>query len=366
MHPLFEQFPPLLKAFPHLPLASLPTPVRPLDSLGAAWGGASLWLKDDSVSGPLYGGNKVRKLEFLLGRAQACGARGVVTFGAAGSNHALATAIYARHAGFEAMSILGPQANASFVRKNLLRHGASGARMEHLSYTSSQVAALIGGFMRRHREQHGVFPHVIPVGGSSPVGCLGFVNAGLELARQVEAGQLPKPGRVYVAAGTLGTSVGLSIGLGAAGMNTRVVAVRVTKPPFCSEAKARALHEGTMALLQQGDPSFPGTAFSKAPFEIRDGFLGEEYAVFTPEGVEAIRQMRELEGCELEPTYTGKALAALEADARGGLLDDAPTLFWNTFSSVHPQSIAPGAYTSLPAALHPYFENPVQPLDPGA
>src|SRR5690606_22015855 len=106
---------------------------------------------------------------------------------------------------------------------------------------------------QRVRRREGRFPQVIPPGGSSPIGCCGFVNAAFELKAQVEAGLMPAPDELYVASGTMGTCIGLLLGLRAAGMKTRVQAVRVTDPPYTSEEKGRKLYAATQALLREGD-----------------------------------------------------------------------------------------------------------------
>jgi len=354
---LFEAYPALRAQAPHVVLASLPTPVAPLPLPEAA--GGAVYVKRDDLSAAPYGGNKVRKLEFLLGSAVACGAGAVLTFGAAGSNHALATAIYARQLGLRAISMLVPQPNARSVRRNLLRGHLAGARLLHYSGRSRVALGTLAQF-RRERREHGQFPHVFPPGGSSPEGCLGFVNAAFELRAQVDAGLLPAPDRVYVASGTMGTCIGLLIGLGAAGLPAEVVAVRVTDPPYTSPAKARRLYDATKKYLRRAVPDFPDTPFPEDPFTLRHEFLGERYGVHTEAGRAAVARARAL-GLELEGTYTGKAFAALLADAAAGDLRGRTALFWNTYNS-HDFSAEIGGmdYRALPKDLHPYFEDAVQ------
>jgi 1-aminocyclopropane-1-carboxylate deaminase/D-cysteine desulfhydrase-like pyridoxal-dependent ACC family enzyme len=360
--PLFTTYPRLIDAIPYTPIALLPTTARRMDTLSASLG-CDLWLKDDGATGTLYGGNKVRKLGFLLASAKKDGARTVLTFGAAGSNHALTTAIYAREMGLRAVSMLVPQPGAHSVRRNLLRHFAARAEL-HYHAGLRQVALATCWQFTAISAREGRFPRVIATGGSSPTGILGFVNAALELKQQIDAGQLPTPDSIYVASGTMGTAVGLALGLQLAGLPTRVVAVRVTTGKFTNIERGRSLYESTNRLLHQADPAIPLLPFPEAHFEMRDEFLGQQYALYTPASAEAMRRMRDAEGLKLEGTYTGKALACMLSDAAAGRLHGKQSLFWNTYNSVDFSGVTAGLdYHQLPPELHHYFEEPVQPLD---
>lgn len=361
--PLFHAHPGLNATLPYVALGELPTPIERLECLGQVLDGGRLYVKRDDLSGVAYGGNKVRKLEFLLGRALAEGRKAVLTFGCAGSNHALATAIYARKAGLDAISILLPQPNAHTVRRNLLAGFQAGAELYH--YLDGKRAGL-GTLhqLRRRRLSDGRYPCVIAPGGSSPLGALGFVNAAFELKAQIDAGEMPEPEVIYAASGTMGTVVGLCLGLDAAGLRTRVIAVRVTTPPYTSMEKARRLFEETLAMLQQADPDFPSMTFPEQRFCLRDEFLGERYALYTDASVRAKKQAQDTERLTLEGTYTGKAMACLLSDAASGALRDKTVLFWNTYNS-RPFNPAIEAldYHALPEDFHHYFEEDVQPLD---
>jgi len=360
--PLFNAHPGLAREIPYEPIALLPSPVRRLDGLSAA-AGADLWLKHDGDTGPLYGGNKVRKLGFLLAAAKRDGARTVLTFGAAGSNHALATAIYAREMGLRAVSMLVPQPGAYSVRRNLLRQLAAGSEIHHHGGLRQVAAATCWQFAAISARE-GRFPRVIPTGGSSPTGILGFVNAAYELQQQVESGLMPMPASVYVASGTMGTAVGLALGFRLAGLPIKVVAVRVTAEKFTNLERGRKLFEATSRLMHAADTAVPLVDFPSDLFEVRHEFLGQQYALYTPESAEALRRVRDAEGLKLEGTYTGKAMACLLADAAAGKLGTAPVLFWNTYNSVDVGPVIDGLdYHALPQELHRYFEEPVQPLD---
>jgi len=361
---LFEAYPGLASKLAHLALAELPTPVQKLTALGETLGNRALYVKRDDLSGTLYGGNKVRKLEWLLAEAKAREARAVMTFGTAGSNHCLATTLYARSIGLESISILSPQTNAWSVGRNLKMGFHAGAELHH--YDSEPVAERGAGWQTAKRLIRGEPPpHVIRRGGSSALGTVGFVNAGLELAAQVAAGELPQPDLIYVALGTMGTAAGLALGLAAAGLATEVVAVRVVHPMYGNEKDFRKLFDRTAAMLHRLDQRFPRLGADDARYCIRHEQFGEKYARYTEGGMEAVALMQSLEQITLEGTYTGKALAALLADARQGGLRGKTVLFWNTYNSrPFPEQAMGIDYLHLPLSLHRYFEEPFQPLDP--
>lgn len=350
-------------ALPHVSFAELPTPVDTHPDAAQELGLGALLVKRDDLTGKAYGGNKVRKLEFLLGDAQARGAKSVLTFGAAGSNHCLATATYARTLGLRCVAMLVPQHNAHSVRSNLL---AGFARGSQLDLRGNRLAVALGtaAHFREEYAATGTWPSVFPAGGSSPVGCLGYVNAALELADQVAAGACPEPDVLYVASGTMGTCVGLLLGLALSPLRTRVCAVAVTSAPYTSDKKTPKLFEATNRVLHDLYPKIPHLPFPAERFSLRTEFLGQEYALYTPEGMAAVADARAHLHLKLEGTYTGKTYAALLADARSGKLAGQNVLFWDTYSSADlSPEIAQLDYHALPEPLHRFFEDPVQPLD---
>jgi D-cysteine desulfhydrase len=218
-----------------------------------------------------------------------------------------------------------------------------------------------------HRLKTGQLPQVIPLGGSSPLGTVGYVNAAFELRDQIARGELPEPDRIYVALGTMGTAVGLMLGLEAAHLKSEVVPVLVVSEQQASVRKLAGLFQRTNSYLCSLDPSFPRFELSERHIDIRSGFLGEGYAHFTKEGMDAVRRMRKTEGVKLEGTYTGKTLAALVDDARTRDMRGKVLLFWNTYNSRDfSDRISDVDYRQLPPSFHRYFEEAVQPLDTGA
>ncbi len=357
--PIFDAFPELAGTVHRAALAELPTPLEIHEGSDTGLRLGRLMVKRDDLSGRAYGGNKVRKLEFLLGEALHHRARGVLTFGVAGSNHALATSIYAQICGLRSYSMLTRQSNAAYVRRNLLAGFHTGARL--MPFDSEASAAAGARDLIRDSGQRGELVVGIPGGGSSSVGCLGFVNAGLELGAQIRALGLPEPDQMYLALGTVGTASGLLLGLRLAGLATRMVAVRVVREDVARPERLAGLMRDTRRLLGCAD-----VLGDELP-DIRHEFLGPGYARFTPEGIAAMELARRQLGLKLEGTYTGKAFAALAEDARQGRLEDQTVLFWNTYNSrpLDPAAMA-ADYRRLPEPFHYYFEEPLQPLDPEA
>ena len=363
MIPLFEHFPALGKQLPYAQLADLPTPVEKLSTLGGKIGVQQLWVKRDDLTGKVYGGNKIRKLELLLGQALRSQAREVMTFGFAGSNHASATSVYAKELGLRSISMLMPQPNAEYVRRNLLLSFASCAELHHYEDPEALEAG-VEHQLRRHFRKTGREPAVIPPGGSTPLGATGFVNAAMELKAQVDEGLLPEPDYLYAALGSTGTVVGLLVGLRTVGLKTRVKAVRVVGTDVIAAERPAQLFEETVDFLGSLDPRFPQLELAAEDVEVIEGFLGEGYALFTPDALAAIQEIKQTEGIQLDGTYTGKTLAALLADAEQGKLEDRVAVFWNTLSSRDFSNIiADIDYRRLPPDFRRYFEEDVQRLE---
>ena len=345
---LTEAWPQLAKQLPKIGLADLPTPVesKPLRVGSQTF---EISIKRDDLTGRLYGGNKVRKLEYLLHRAHARGAERVATFGTVGSNHALATALYARTLGYECTCFLSHQATTPTIARTLRLHLANGT--EIVRYGGSRTSRI--ETLRKHLWHRRAF--LIPPGGSNWLGAVGFVAAGLELAAQIDAGKIAMPDRLYVANGTMATAVGLTLGLALAGLATEVQAVQVTEDFVSSPPAMRRLLEKTALLLNRLDPSVPPDLASRARYEFRTGYMGDGYAKSNDATDAAVALAREQLGLELETTYTGKAFSALLDDLgkKGGNV-----MFWNTYNSRPLPD--PGAelvaFDGLPAAFRRYLE----------
>jgi len=361
--PLFRDYPLLAERLPRVVLASLPTPVERLDQIGSDIGVKGLYIKRDDLSGAVYGGNKVRKLEFIFGDILRSNAKEVITLGFAGSNHALATAIYAQQLGLRSTALLMPQVNAHYVRRNLLAGLHHKARFCHYSNLPLLCLGLVSQLIRGAFKQ-GVFPRVIPGGGSCPLGLVGYVNAALELKDQIIAGALPEPDRIYVPMGSMGTSAGLILGLKAAGLKSRVIPVRVIEERMASSKRMMHLIRETDSLLRQISPDFPQIEISEDDLGIRNDCLGEGYARFTEKGVRAAELMKAHAGIVMNGAYSAKAFSAILDDAGKGILKGKTVLFWNTYNSRDLSKFIAGVdYHELPRPFHSYFANDVQPLN---
>ena len=343
---------------PRVVLTELPTRVHRLPALTATLGAADIWVKRDDESGHLYGGNKPRKLEFVLADALAAGKRSVLTFGGIGTHHGLATAICARAVGLRAILLLLKQPVTEHVRRGLLLDLAAGAELHYapsvarLSVRTLQVCA---------REiARGQVPYVIPAGGTSAHGVVGYINAAFELREQIRAGVLPEPAWIFVALGTGGTVAGLVAGLKLAGLRSRVAAVLVTdiRPPSAS-VLAR-IGSKSWSLLRQWSPALPDLALSAGDFRILETSLGAGYGAPTEAARHARDMLERLEGLHLETTYTAKCVAGMIEALHQGGHGGGPVLFWNTYSSVDPASHLgplPG-YQRLPRVFHQFFTGP--------
>jgi len=300
---------------PRIRLGTFPTAVERIDALSRA--PTSLWVKRDDVTNADYGGNKVRKLERILADARSRGARRIVTIGAVGSHHVLATAIFARRLGIPVEAVLVPQPGTPHVIENVRADLGLGVRVFPAS--SFPLAAL------RLVERVARGAYYVPVGGSNLLGALAYVDAARELASQVHTGELPEPDAVVVTLGSGGTAGGLAAGFALEGLRTRVVAVTVSDPASGiarrghALAKAAARHEATRL----------GRPVPRIRMEVDASYLGAGYGHPTEAGRHALAVAARA-GLTLDLTYTAKTFAAaLDRVDRG---TERNLLFWHTLS----------------------------------
>ena len=363
LNPLLQAFPALEARLPHVTLGDFPTPVHRMKDLEDRLGVRELYVKREDKSSTLYGGNKIRKLEFLLGKAVQNRATHTLTFGYAGSNHTLATAVFARKLGLSPISIHLPQHNARYVRRNLLYQERLGASMHHFGGINAARVGVAKIVLARLLST-GKLPVVIPPGGSGALGVVGVVGSIFELKRQIEGGELPEPDLIYLPVGSCGTAAGVLLGIKAAGLKSRVVGIAVAAKEFSNKESVMKLFCDAARLLRKLEPGFPEVSLSGDDFELSHDFIGDGYARFTEDGMNTVHTFSETEGIALEGTYTGKAGAGLIAHAGGGKLNGKTTLFWNTHNSVDFTGVISDAdYRNLPGAYHRYFEEGYQPLE---
>lgn len=317
---LFDAYPALANALPRIELGRFPSRIEEARAIDER-----VWIKRDDVLSTLFGGGKVRKLELFFGEARAIGKRRLITSGGVGSNQALAVALLGKAHGFSTRLHLAPQPRSSLTEANLAADAATEAEMVLFSTVTDAHARAL----RDANENKDTY--VVPPGGTTPLGTLGFVNAGLELAADVRAGKMPAPRRVYVALGLGGSAAGLGLGCALGGLATEVVGVRASTPTTVTDATLRAIHSETVAFVRARDVSFIAPSFAQTNVRIDGRFVGGGYGVPTKAGEEAITRALSAEGWQLDPVYTGKAFAALLHDLRDGT--PGPLLFWNTMSS---------------------------------
>lgn len=328
IYALFDAYPALEDKVPRVAIGTYPAAVERATTF-------PLFIKRDDLLSARFGGGKVRKLELLIGEARALGKRTLITSGGVGSNQAVAVAVLGEALGFSVRLHLAPQPASSLVQDNLGADAATHATMKRFDTVWEAHAAALQD-AARDRDVY-----VIPPGGTVPLGTLGFVNAGLELAADVRAARLPAPKRVYIALGLGGTAAGLAIGCALGGLDTEIVAVRASSPGSVTEATLRTIHEETMAFLRARVPNISPI---KPNLRIEGRFVGAGYGVPTPAGRGALARARDAEGWQLDPVYTAKALAAALDDH-----DDGPHLFWNTMSS------RPIARAEVPASFRRFL-----------
>lgn len=330
-------------------LASLPTPVREY-RLDLAEGSSGLYVKHDDLTADRYGGNKVRKLEYYLHRARERYCDVVATFGTVGSHHALATALYADALGHSCTCFLSHQKRSPAVAETLRTHLRLGTRIVRYGGDYPQRIETLRANL------WGRAAWVIPAGGTCWLGTYAFVRAGRELAEQVSRKLLPEPDRLYVAAGTMGTSAGLALGLALAGLRTEIHAIRVSHTWLCNEAELARILRNTTNMMRRFDESVPRDLHRRARIALRHEFFAGGYARSDEETDAAIALAREQLGLELETTYTGKAMAAVLRDLQTDPGGAGNVLFWNTFNSAElPRPAAdPFDRSALPAEFLRY------------
>jgi L-cysteate sulfo-lyase len=318
-----------LSRFPRVHLAHLPTPLEPLERLSRHLGGPRLWIKRDDCTGLSTGGNKTRKLEFLMGEALALGADTIITQGATQSNHARQTAAAAAKLGLECHLLLEDRTgytSADYtLNGNVLLdrlYGATVSKRPKDTDMNAQMEELAAEMRSRGRK-----PYVIPGGGSNPVGALGYVNCALETVHQANERGLAI-GHVVLATGSAGTQAGLVTGLAAMNAHIPVLGISVRAPKEKQEANVLALAQRTAAHL-----GAPGVVRSEQIVASSD-HVGAGYGLPTDAMREAVRLMARLEGILLDPVYTGKGFAGLLDLVRQGFFPaDSDVVFLHTGGS---------------------------------
>jgi 1-aminocyclopropane-1-carboxylate deaminase/D-cysteine desulfhydrase-like pyridoxal-dependent ACC family enzyme len=348
--PLFDAFPALRERVPFVPLAELPTPLERMEQLSARVG-ADVWVKRDGLTHSVYGGNKIRKFEFVFGDLLRKRARAIITGGGLGSHHTLATAVVARQFGIQAVCSYYCQPLDDEVCRNLRLSAPLGIDAhfcgDYVGLAASFLWQYVRWLMRTRRPPYFIYP-----GAPGTLGVLGYVNAAFEMHAQWQQSGLAAPDTIFVAVGSCGTFAGLLLGARLAGLEQRIVGVRVIEEDVANRPKIASMANRAARFLHRRDPSIPPIEIEPEEVDLLDSYLGAGYAHPTEEGRQAIALVAGTEGLPLESTYTGKAMAALLEHARQH--PGSRLLFVDTFAES--PDLVEGDCRALPEKFWPVFD----------
>ncbi|MDB4940827.1 MAG: putative pyridoxal phosphate-dependent deaminase [Labilithrix sp.] len=351
---LFDALPDLAAHVAWLPLAHVPTPVEPVTAIGD-WLGrqGGIFMKRDDLVSPLYGGNKVRRFEYVLADARARGRRRLVTVGGLASTQAMATALFGKALGFAVRVVLFDQPVTTFARETLRGLAAAGAELVHGGgYTMTALRAFEAA-RRDADENYFIFP-----GAAGPRANLGYVDAMFELAAQVARGEAERPDVIVLPTGSSGTLAALALGAAHLGWPTEIVGVRITSPLATNRLTVGAVIRATDRYLAARDPRWKPRR-TAVRYRLDGSALGAGYGHPTADALEGAAQTERLIGASGEVTYSGKALAGLRAIAGDPTYAKKSILLWNTLSRARPVLPPLDLERDLPRALHRFFAGPV-------
>lgn len=355
---LFEQWPTLQRSIPWIPIADGPTAVERCDAIESftehRQHGVDLWMKRDDLVCRWYGGNKVRRYEFLFAQAKARGASTLYTMGGLASTQCTATAVLGARYGFQVHLVLYHQPITEFAREALCINADAGAVMHRARNFVTAVAKLAYELGRAPKGE----AFVIEPGASSALANLGYIDAMLELSVQVRTGACPRPDAIVVPAGSAGTLAAIALGCRLLRWDTRAIGVRIA-PRIATNRVTIAHRVRTTARLLIERAGVDPAALRGASWEVMQGFIGRGYGYPTPEAIEGVHAWKALTGASGEVTYSGKQLAALRALVRHPSLRGKTVLLWNTLSTPRP-ALSSDARSKVPAEFQSVFEGPTE------
>jgi D-cysteine desulfhydrase len=328
---LFEAFPDLAQRTPWLPLAHVPTSIEPCTAIGK-WLGREdgVFMKRDDLISPLYGGNKVRRYEFVLADAKAKGKKRIITVGGLASTQAMATALFGRALGFEVTIVLFDQPVTRFALDSVRGFVSAGAE---LIYGGGYAMTAIRAY-RAHRQRRSENYFIMP-GAAGALANLGYIDGMLELAQQVERGEAARPDVIVLPTGSSGTLAALALGAAHLGWDTEVVGVRITTALATNRLTVGGVIRNTDRALAARDRRWKPVR-DRARWRLYGGALGKGYGYPTPEALEGAGQVEALTGATGEITYSGKALAGLKTLVAEPRYRGKTILLWNTLSTSRP------------------------------
>ena len=308
-----------MNSFPKLPLGVYPTPFYKLETISAKYG-RNIWIKRDDLCGIALGGNKVRKLAYLLADAQAQGCDTVFTTGGAQSNHAMLTAACASHLGMKCILLL-KQRGVTEQRGNLILNRIYGAEVRFVDTDSYDDIYAEMARLTEELARDGHKAYSIPVGGSVPLGSLGYADCVQELAEQAAAAGAAI-GHIVSATGSGGTTAGLLVGAKLYLPEAKVTGMGVDDDPF----------EKIVPTIAAGSAELLGIPFERTPDDFEMIYhVGDGYAIPNPQDTPCIEELARTEGILLDPVYTGKAWAGmLKALQKGYFEGDGDIVFVHT------------------------------------
>ena len=311
---------------PRLELAKLPTPLDRVENLGKSLGNLDLWFKRDDLTGFGLGGNKVRSLEYLAADAMKLNSNILITGGSPGSNHVRTTMAAAAHLGLKGVSVLSGN-QPSKTNGNLLLDQILDAK---LVFTGNPDRSYIDNYIAEEAERlrgKGENPYLIKRVGVSPLGCIGYVSAAVEICSQLQNLNL-SPDILVCATGCGVTQAGLLVGFKLMGLNCRLYGITVSRTRDECIAYIKQLINETEDVLGLESRVKNDEIF------VFDEYIGEGYSVPTSEGIDAIRLVARTEGIFLDPIYTGKAFSGLTDLVKKGFIDpDKTVIFLHTGGS---------------------------------
>jgi len=321
-----------------------------------------VYFKRDDKDHDIYGGNKLRKFEFIFGEVLEKKKKGVITLGGIGTNHGAACAIVAKELDLKCELFLSLQPVTWHVQRSLLLYHYFGAK---LHFTKMFELGVLKSLLFRifHPKYY-----LMSIGGSplfgigTPLGSVGFINAIFELKNQIDEGILPEPDIIFVATGSTGTAAGLTAGCKLLGLKTKVYPVNVSRDIVVNPKNLIRIANKSIKYLRKRDKSIPDVQVNKDDFNMIKGYLGSNYGVKTVKSQKAVDLVYELEGkklgFKLETTYTGKTMAAMLEFLGKEENKSKKILFWNTYNSNDLDKYLREAkfdYEKLPKKFHKYY-----------
>ena len=333
-----------------MPLAHVPTAVESCEAIGGWLGRSSgIYMKRDDLISPLYGGNKVRRYEFVLADAKSKGKKRIVTVGGLASTQAMATALFGRALGFEVQIILFDQPVTRFALDSVRGFLNAGAEV---IYGGGYVMTALRAFRAHRRDREGNY-FIMP-GAAGALANLGYVDAMFELAGQVERGDAVRPDVIVLPTGSSGTLAALALGAAHLGWDTEIVGIRITTALATNRLTVGAVIRNTDRALAARDARWKPVR-DRVSYRLYGGALGPGYGHPTPEARDGAAQVETLTGAQGEVTYSGKALAGLRTLIAEPRYRDKTFLLWNTLSTPRtPSALDPEK--QIPRALAWMFE----------